>query len=271
MFLLRAAPCYDCGELPKFDKELRRSLSKTTNCNLTDTAWIQACLPVRFGGLGISSAQNLAASAYLASMHATEVLTSRVLPHHLHALQSSFTIEGLNSWRSQLSDLTSAPTALTSQKSWSEPLYRSKFDTLLQGADTEGCARLLAVSSYPSGTWINALPSTALGLRLGNDEARIAVGLRVGAELVHPHQCICGSAVKTIGYHGLSCRQSKGTGQTIPSHRNQRHHSQSLTICRNTICFRTTWTPKWRQQEARWSHSDFVVSWSSLAVEFYLH
>jgi len=103
-----------------------------------------------------------------------------------------------------LGNLTSTPTALTSQKSWSEPLYRSKFDTLLDRAYTEGRARVLAVSSTPSRNCITALPYTTLGLHLGNDEARIAVGLRIGAELVLPHQCIFGSEVKTDGHHGLS-------------------------------------------------------------------
>jgi len=43
-------------ELPEFDKELRRSLSETTNYKLSEYAWTQACLPVHSGGLCISGA-----------------------------------------------------------------------------------------------------------------------------------------------------------------------------------------------------------------------
>jgi len=63
------------------------------------------------------------------------------------------------------------PTVNTSQKSWSEPLYKATFNTLLEGAETRKQARLLAVNSNPFDTSIHAMPSTALGLRLGNDEA----------------------------------------------------------------------------------------------------
>ena len=59
-----------------------------------------------------------------------------------------------------------------------------------------------------SGSWLQALPSNNLGLRLGNNELRIAVGLRIGAPLVRPHQCVCGEEVESNGHHGLACRRS---------------------------------------------------------------
>ena len=71
-------------------------------------------------------------------------------------------------------------------------------------------ARLLASLSPGSGSCLQALPCTNLGLRLGNNELRIAVGLRIGAPLVRPHQCVCGSEVESNGHHGLACRRSAG-------------------------------------------------------------
>src|SRR5688572_29102730 len=50
----------------------------------------------------------------------------------------------------------------------------------------------------------------SLGLRLGNDELRIAVGLRLGCPLVRPHKCLCGTEVDELGHHGLSCQRSAG-------------------------------------------------------------
>src|SRR5688572_4029237 len=50
----------------------------------------------------------------------------------------------------------------------------------------------------------------SLGLRLGNDELRIAVGMRLGCPLDRPHKCICGTEVDELGHHGLSCRRSAG-------------------------------------------------------------
>ena len=77
-------------------------------------------------------------------------------------------------------------------------------------ADTVSRARLLASKSPGSGAWLNALPCSNFGLRLGNDELRIAVGLRLGCPLVRPHKCVCGSEVDELGHHGLSCRRSAG-------------------------------------------------------------
>ena len=69
----------------------------------------------------------------------------------------------------------------------------------------------MAVSSPESGAWLNALPISALGLRMDDDVVRIAVGLRLGVPLCRPHQCSnCGTDIDILGTHGLSCRYSKG-------------------------------------------------------------
>jgi len=63
-------------ELPKFDAVLRESLSTTLNIDLSANRWIQASLPVRWGGLGVRSFVSLAPSAYLASAASTGELTT---------------------------------------------------------------------------------------------------------------------------------------------------------------------------------------------------
>jgi hypothetical protein len=84
-------------------------------------------------------------------------------------------------------------------------------DSLLnQTTDPVERARLLASRSEGSGDWIKALPLSSVGLKLDNSSVRIAVGLRLGTPLVHPHQCCCGTMVTTDGHHGLSCRKSAG-------------------------------------------------------------
>ena len=71
-------------------------------------------------------------------------------------------------------------------------------------------ARLLSVTTKEAGVWLNALPSTTLGIRLDNDSLRIAVALRLGAAICSPHVCQCGQEVDTFGLHGLSCQRSSG-------------------------------------------------------------
>ena len=51
----------------RLDKLLRNSLCKVTNVKLDDNQFLQAVLPVAKGGLGVSSARQLALPAFLAS------------------------------------------------------------------------------------------------------------------------------------------------------------------------------------------------------------
>ena len=53
---------------------------------------------------------------------------------------------------------------------------------------------------------------------------RVAVGLRLGASIVLPHKCVCGTAVGKLGHHGLACKRSAG--------RHLRHNLLNDTILR---------------------------------------
>ena len=63
-YILRASPCASHPLLSRFDALLRRVLGSIANCDLNDLHWIQASLPVRYGGLGIRSVDLLAPSAF---------------------------------------------------------------------------------------------------------------------------------------------------------------------------------------------------------------
>ena len=55
------------------------------------------------------------------------------------------------------------------------------------------------------------MPISSLGLRMDDNTICIAVGLRLGSTLCHPHQCShCGAEVDSSAMHGLSCRWSDG-------------------------------------------------------------
>ena len=97
----------------------------------------------------------------------------------------------------------------------------------LQPIKTTERARLLASRAEGSGDWLRAIPLPAIGLKLDNAAVRIAVGLRLGAPLVHPHTCVCGSQVETNGRHGLVCRKSAG--------RHSRHNQLNDQLLRGFI------------------------------------
>ena len=75
-----------------------------------------------------------------------------------------------------------------------------------------------------SGDWLNAMPLASIGLKMDDSSVRIAVGLRLGAPIVHAHKCVCGVIVSTDGIHGLSCRHGNG--------RHSRHNQVNETLCR---------------------------------------
>jgi len=75
-----------------FDDLLKSGLSVVINCDLSDLRWLQACLPVRDGGLGIRRAAPLARSAFLASAAGSlnlqdEILANAALSDDAHVAE----------------------------------------------------------------------------------------------------------------------------------------------------------------------------------------
>jgi hypothetical protein len=93
------------------------------------------------------------------------------------------------------------------QRLWSAPIINKKFNEILDSSDRRNKARLLAVSELESGAWLKALPSSNVGTVSDSQTLQIAVALRIGSEICHPHIYICGSLDKW-GHHGLSCLKS---------------------------------------------------------------
>ena len=62
--------------------------------------------------------------------------------------------------------------------------------------------RLLAGRCKETGAWLNAFPTTPCGLRMDDESVRVAIGLRLGAPIGHPHQCChCGADVDELATH----------------------------------------------------------------------
>jgi len=207
---LRASPCCDHESLEKFDILLRTALCKICNVTLSDDQWLQASLPVRSGGLGIRRVASLATSAFLASAVSTRDLQNEIL-HDNTQIPDGNLDANLQIWldknRKPIPDATSAH----KQKSWDKPVVEREFSELLQRqTENRDRARLLASASKHSADWLHAIPITSCGLRLDDESIRIAVGLRLGTDICHPHTCICGATVDVRGSHALSCKRSSG-------------------------------------------------------------
>jgi hypothetical protein len=71
MYLLLCSPSFGHPKMDASDNLLKDGLSRITNTDLNEVQWLQASLPVRFGGFGVCRVALLAITAYLASAVST--------------------------------------------------------------------------------------------------------------------------------------------------------------------------------------------------------
>ena len=79
LHLLRCSPSVDHTSLHTFDNLLRSALCRIANCDITDTQWLPASLPIKEGGLGVRRVASLALPAFLASVAGTVSLQDTIL------------------------------------------------------------------------------------------------------------------------------------------------------------------------------------------------
>ena len=131
-----------------------------------------------FGGLRVHRAEEVAPSAFLASIHATSLLTQSILSTNFSLLSSRAAQEALSLW--SLGHAFSPPSGEVAchQRVWDHLRAEAAADHLLEcSCDDEDRARLLASTRKESGAWLNALPISSAGLCLDDDSLRITVGL----------------------------------------------------------------------------------------------
>ena len=213
LYVLRTTPCFLSPELARFDESLRHLVCVILNVSLDDnSAWLQASLPVRSGGIGIRRSVQLAPSVYLASVACCSELIPLIVPPHLSTSSDPLVEEALSVWQTTHDNPPPSHPSSHYQRVWDSAVVEASFNALMVSAPkTQSRARLLAVSCPESGAWLHAMPISSVGLRMDDDVVRIAVSLRLGVPLCYPHMCsCCGAEVNNLGTHGLSCRFSKG-------------------------------------------------------------
>ena len=182
LYLLRTAPCFQSLLLKSFDLELRSCLSAILNVDLVDnSAWTQATLPIGFGGIGVRNTSQLAPSAFLASAAGCVSLTEQILPPRQHGVSHPGAEEALQSGEWVIVISLQFPLGTFTKSHGTS--HVSKLP-LMVTTDPKALGSL----HKASGAWPNVPNITSLGLRMDNEVARIAVGLRLGVPLCHPHK-----------------------------------------------------------------------------------
>jgi hypothetical protein len=210
-YLLRCCPIWKYPHLVQpIDLLLKFQIEAILNIRFSEQAWTQASLPIRFGGLGTRKITSIALPAFLASIHSTSDLAGKILkaPPATNC-EIACLVEASNAWLAGPS--LNFPSRPKIQRAWDTIASISVLNNLIDNTTGRDRARLLAVSRPESGHWLLAYPSPNTGTFIDPSTLRIAVGLRLGAEVCVDHSCAsCGAPVDRLGHHGLVCSSGAG-------------------------------------------------------------
>ena len=96
------------------------------------------------------------------------------------------------------------------QKNWTQPVYIRTAQDLISRTDDKRSKVFNAHRGKFGSQWLNVVPCKNLGLKLDDQQPRISIGLRLGANICVAHTCHCGKRVERDGLHGLSCTKRAG-------------------------------------------------------------
>ena len=211
-YIIRASPAYkQTDELKRSDEIVVQALSTVTNVHFEGPTLSQAVLPVSLGGLGVRLSGDIALPAFKSSLHSSSGLVEAILLNVQHLADVNELREAEEVWQERSRGFTLSEEAERDrQKTWDLPIAEATKTRLLESSDQLARARILASSCKESGVWLHAFPVLSLGTMLEPETFRIAIALRVGADVCEPHKCRCGRMMDSRGLHGLSCKYSAG-------------------------------------------------------------
>lgn len=210
-YLLRCCPVWKFPHLVRpIDLVLKFQIESILNIRLSEQAWTQASLPIRYGGLGTRKISSISLPAFLASIHSTSDLAGKILKASPATnCEIACLVEATNAWLAGPSP--NFPSRLKIQRAWDTIASESIQNSLIHTTTGRDRARLLAVSRPEAGHWLHAYPSPNIGTFIDPCTLRIAVGLRLGVEVCVDHSCAsCGAPVDRLGHHGLACSSGAG-------------------------------------------------------------
>ena len=103
------------------------TLSEVLNISLEDdSSWLQASLPVDYGGIGVRRATQLAPSAFLASAAGSSALISRILPDRFGSSVYPYVEQALSVWSEAMTSHLRLPPSTSDRRPgmslWSKSL-----------------------------------------------------------------------------------------------------------------------------------------------------
>ena len=206
LYFLRTSTSFNHPSLlEKYDKTVLDGLSKVCNVNFDDFSSTQQALPAEMGGLVVSSTSLLALPVFLASDFGASDFLPTIFTETIEKVP--FT-KALEKWLS-LTNEQESPLEGT-QKNWTQTVFFKTAQDLISRMDDKRSKVFNAHQGKVGSQWLNVVPCKNLGLKLVDQQLRISIGLRLGANICVVHTCHCGKRVERDGLHGLSCTKCAG-------------------------------------------------------------
>ena len=158
LLTLRSAPCHHHPELlAEYGVITRSTTEASCNIHLDDNCWSQAKLPVRYGGLGLCTAEDLAHPAFLSSRAASISLVNDIPRQPTNKLEDD---EQVRAWLDRNLVL---PSNTNKQRNWDDIQCSSAVASLVPVLNQHRLACFEASSRPESGTWLNCVPNKGVG------------------------------------------------------------------------------------------------------------
>lgn len=209
-YLIRTTPFWKFPEIvQRMDLSIKLALESICNTKIDDYQHTIATLPCRLGGLGIRKIEDIIYPAFLSSVVSTSGLINEMLSTCAIDLPDiAHYNDGLSAW-TLLGNSFPEETHRQFQREWDE-INISRITSILNFPSPSHEARYRASLKQESSLWLNVIPSKHIGTLLDNHAFRISIAIRLGSEMCHPFQCVCGVWVDAFGTHGLCCKKSGG-------------------------------------------------------------
>ena len=191
--------------MKKYDKTVRDGLSKVCNVNFDDISSTQLALPAGMGGLGVLSASLLALPALLVSAIGASDFLTTIFSETFEDVSFTKALEKRLSFPNEQEN-----PLYGTQKNWTQPVFVKTTQELISRMHDKRSNVVNAHQGKFVSQWLNVVPCKNLGLKRDDQQLRISVGLRLGANICVAHSCHCCKRVEQDGLHGLSCTKSTG-------------------------------------------------------------
>lgn len=205
----------------------RATLQRILGTALTEAQWVQASMPIRHGGMGITDANfaHLPARLACASDFVTRGRSLMALPDAVSLLPKDAgillsaavgllgNVAPLDSWMDGDRPFFASHADWCNQTKWTDRLVRTSVDALLASASARDKVRMTAQQSPHAGAWLAAYPSASQGTLFLSQEFRRAgrwwLGVaQVGSDAIGITCPKCSAPMDIHGDHAVCCSQN---------------------------------------------------------------